>query len=101
MKPEFPLECHFCRGTGIYVGIQEDEPGVGVVCIECKGTGEFKNYNGWLDDALNWDVIKPHVRFEGRWTREDIRTVRKAFWWEQETPYSEVAYTEFLEGKLP
>lgn len=38
MKQTVKAECRPCGGTGIYRGVAEP-PGVGVVCLDCKGTG--------------------------------------------------------------
>ena len=100
MKPDFRLECKPCGGTGIYVG-KNEKAGVGAVCSECDGTGEFQNKNGWPDDAANWDAMEPHVPFGRRRERSGIHTVRQAFWWERKPPCPEVTYTEFLSGVRP
>ena len=36
---EVDVECSACRGTGLYVGMCEND-GAAVVCVKCNGTGK-------------------------------------------------------------
>lgn len=82
-------ECEACNGTGIYRGFAEPQ-GVGVVCLQCNGTGcEEIRY-------------KP---FKMRKTRRDVKTVRRSRGTFLATGVGpagrEVTYQEFLNGKMP
>ena len=41
MEKTKPLECLFCKGSGVYRGTQEPE-GIGVVCERCDGDGKAR-----------------------------------------------------------
>jgi len=58
---ELDIRCRQCDGTGVYKGLSE-RGRVGVVCIECKGTG-CERFELWYDD------------FESRVKRGDIDIV--------------------------
>lgn len=82
-------ECGYCGATGIYRGFAEPE-GVGVVCLNCNGTGRT--------------VIR-YAPFSGRKTRRDVKTVRRsrgAFIATGVGPTGDpVSYQKFLAGKMP
>lgn len=82
-------ECGSCDGTGIYRGFAEPK-GVGVVCLNCDGTGR--------------KVIK-YKPFGGRRTRDDVKTVRRSAGSFIATGVGptggSVTYEEFLSGKMP
>jgi hypothetical protein len=40
--------CRACKATGIYIGFAEKN-GAGVVCSDCKGTGELMHHVEWED----------------------------------------------------
>lgn len=82
-------QCGSCRGTGIYHGFAEP-PGIGVVCLNCDGTG--------------CDTIK-YTPFKGRKKRTGIKTVqlsRGTFLPTGVGPTGKsITYEEFLAGKMP
>jgi hypothetical protein len=82
-------ECGSCGGTGVYRGFAEPA-GVGVVCLNCDGTGER--------------TIE-YTPFTGLKKREGVRTVsrsRGSFIATGVGAYgSSVTYEEFLNGKRP
>jgi DnaJ-class molecular chaperone len=59
-KTTLKIECSACKGTGIYKGFAEPQ-GVGVVCLECNGTGCTE---------------RTFTIFKERKKRDDIKTVR-------------------------
>ena len=79
--------CDSCNGTGIYRGFCEPE-GVGAVCRSCKGSGKT--------------IIKIRT-FEGRKTRDDIKTVQCPTWanGEGNKTGGAISYQDFLDGKVP
>jgi hypothetical protein len=83
------VQCESCHGTGIYHGFAEPE-GVGVVCLNCKGTGR-RNLT--------------YTPFTGRKVRTDINTVqlsRGSFIAIGVGPAGRsITYEEFLNGKMP
>ncbi|MEN9560914.1 MAG: hypothetical protein RIQ56_187 [Candidatus Parcubacteria bacterium] len=83
------VECGSCRGTGIYRGMSEPR-GVGVVCLECKGTGR---------------AIIAYVPFTTRRRRKGIHTVRRSAGTCIGTGAGptggSITYKEFLAGKMP
>lgn len=83
------VECGSCGATGIYQGFAEPK-GVGVVCLNCNGTG-----------AVNIDY-KP---FTGRKERRDINTVQRSRGSFIATGVGpggrSISYQEFLNGKMP
>ncbi len=83
------VECEACGGTGIYRGFAEP-PGVGVVCLTCDGSGCTEL------------TYKP---FTSRKTRRDVKTVQRSrgsFVGTGVGPTGgSVAYSEFLNGKMP
>lgn len=89
MKQKVEAECSSCRGTGIYRGFAEPQ-GVGVVCLDCDGTG---------CRAIEY------TPFTGLKRRDDVRTVQRSrgsliFAGVGPTGNS-VSYEEFLRGKKP
>lgn len=80
-------ECKSCSGTGVYKGFAEPE-GVGVVCLQCSGTG--------------CDEIS-YTPFTERKRRKGIRVVRQgSFLATGVGPVGgEVSYEEFLNGRMP
>ena len=52
MKIDWIEKCKECKGTGVYVGILEQNSDYGVVCRACKGTGkrhrqfEYEEFKG-------------------------------------------------------
>jgi len=87
MKHEVKAQCGSCAGTGIYHGFAEP-PGVGVVCLNCDGTGCY--------------VIQ-FTPFEERKRRKDIKTVqlsRGSFIGTGVGPAGKsITYEELLTGK--
>jgi len=85
----FEAECGSCGATGIYRGFAEPK-GVGVVCLNCNGTGK---------------VVKTYAPFAGRKERKDVQTVRQSagsFIGTGVGPIGgSVTYREFLSGKMP
>ncbi len=89
MTQKVEAECSSCRGTGIYRGFAEPQ-GVGVVCLNCDGTG--------------CRSIE-YTPFTGLKRRDDVRTVQRSrgsliFAGVGPTGGS-VTYEEFLRGKKP
>lgn len=82
-------ECSACRGSGVYRGFAEPQ-GVGVVCLQCDGSGCKK---------LSFEP------FSGRKRRDDVRTVqlsRGSFIGTGVGPAGHsITYEEFLSGKRP
>jgi hypothetical protein len=82
-------QCDSCGGTGIYRGFAEPT-GVGVVCVNCQGTGCRKI------------SYKP---FTERKERRDVQTVRRSAGTFLATGVGptggQVTYDEFLRGKMP
>lgn len=82
-------ECSSCSGTGIYRGFAEP-PGVGVVCLNCDGTG---------CRAIEYKL------FTSRKTRNDIKTVRRSQGTFIGTGVGPgggaVSYQDFVNGKMP
>lgn len=82
-------ECSSCQGTGIYRGFAEPQ-GVGVVCLNCDGTG---------------CRTMEYTPFTGLKRRDDVRTVQRSrgsliFAGVGPTGGS-ISYEEFLRGKKP
>ncbi|MFA5376713.1 MAG: hypothetical protein WC455_13275 [Dehalococcoidia bacterium] len=88
-KAFIEVECGSCGGTGIYRGLAEPK-GVGVVCLDCKGSGCTR---------------LEYIPFTGRRRRHDINTVklsRGRFICGPIGPHGQgVSYEDFLEGKIP
>lgn len=89
MRQKIETECSSCRGTGIYRGFAEPQ-GVGVVCLDCDGTG---------------CRMMEYTPFTGLKRRDDVRTVQRSrgsliFAGVGPTGGS-VSYEEFLNGKRP
>lgn len=88
-KLEVKAECSSCGGTGIYRGFAEP-PGVGVVCVNCDGTGAST-------------IL--YTPFTTRKTRTDIKTVQRSrgsFIATGVGPVGNaVSYNEFLQGRKP
>jgi hypothetical protein len=88
LKQQVKSQCAACGGTGIYHGFAEPR-GVGVVCIQCDGTGCY---------------IIEYEPFTERKRRNDITTVQLS---RGSTILScgpsgnSVSYNDFLNGKLP
>ena len=88
-KMSVKAECAACDGSGVYHGFAEPR-GVGVVCVECKGTGcrEIS-----------------YTPFTERKRRTDIRTVQRSrgsFIATGVGPRgSAISYEEFLNGRMP
>lgn len=55
------IECKSCDGTGLYVGMAEQD-GSAVVCSSCKGTGRYKH-------------MFTYTEFTQRKTRDDVKRV--------------------------
>ena len=55
------IQCPFCSGTGVYVGLGEGE-GTAVVCSTCKG-------RGWYEYVYNYN------EFSGRKHKGDVNRV--------------------------
>jgi len=83
------IQCPSCGGSGVYRGFAEPE-GVGVVCLDCNGTGK---------KALKY------FPFTGRTRRTGIRIVRRSRGSLLPTGLGptgpSVTYAEFLSGKMP
>lgn len=82
-------ECDSCGATGIYRGMCEPE-GVGVVCLNCKGTGCVK---------------VEYTQFKFRKKRKDVKTVRRSAGTFIAGPIGQtgkaVSYADFLQGTMP
>ena len=81
-------ECGSCQGTGVFCGMAEPK-GVGVVCLNCKGTGcrEIK-----------------YTPFTGRKRRDDVSQVslsRGSLLWSCGPCGKSVSYADFLAGRVP
>lgn len=88
MNKTVEVECPNCGGTGIYHGFAEPE-GVGVICINCIGTGMTTIH---------------YVSFTGRKTRTGIEWVqysRRSIVAGIGLARSSISYRDFLDGKLP
>lgn len=89
MKQTVKVECGSCGATGIYRGFAEPE-GVGVVCLNCRGTGCTEI---------------TYTPFERRKERRDVERVqysRGSLLAIGVGPVgSSIGYREFLEGKMP
>jgi len=83
------VECGPCKGTGIYKNFAEPD-GVGVVCLNCNGSGKTKL------------TYRP---FTVRKIRDDIKTVRLSAGSFIVTGIGpkgrSVSYKDFLSGKMP
>ncbi|MFA6096837.1 MAG: hypothetical protein WC788_04380 [Candidatus Paceibacterota bacterium] len=88
-KSRIEAQCGACGGSGIYCGFAEPK-GVGVVCLECKGSGK---------------IVIEYIPFTERKNRKDIHTVRLSrgkFIFSGVGPAGkEIGYKEFLAGKMP
>lgn len=81
-------ECSACGGSGIYRGMAEPD-GVGIVCLQCDGTGCEK---------LNY------TPFSGRKRRDGIHEVRRSkgsFIMNCGPTGDSVTYADFLAGIMP
>jgi hypothetical protein len=89
MRQVVKAECSACGGTGVYKGFAEPS-GVGVVCLECKGTGCREI---------------AYTPFTERKRRDGIRIVRLSRGSLIATGVgpagSEVTYEQFLRGEKP
>lgn len=89
MKHTVNSECNACSGTGIYHGFAEPK-GVGVVCLQCDGTG---------------CATIEYTPFTQRKTRNDIAMVQRSrgtFLPLGVGPAgNSVSYQDFLNGKMP
>lgn len=81
-------ECSGCSATGVYQGMCEG-PGIAVVCLLCKGTGQTKM------------TYKPFVK---RKVRKGVKIVHRSagtFIAGPIGPTGEgIPYSEFLKGKM-
>lgn len=88
-KLHVEAQCSACGGTGIYVGYEEPK-GVGVVCLNCDGTGKH--------------VIE-YIPFTGRKSRKGIEFVQLSagnFMLTGQGPIGKkISYKDFLKGKMP
>lgn len=81
-------ECYLCTGTGIYSGFAEPK-GVGVICLNCKGTGLAK---------------LSYTPFSARKSRKDIEKVylsKGSFLLSCGPSGSSISYQDFVDGKIP
>lgn len=90
MPEKIKIECSACGATGIYRGFAEPK-GVGVICVECKGTG---------------CKLLAYTPFRCRKQRQDVVTVcrsRGGFIATGIGPDAggSVSYKDFLAGKVP
>jgi hypothetical protein len=88
VKQSVKAECGACGGTGIYHGFAEPK-GVGVVCLQCDGTG---------------CAVIEYTPFTSRKRRNDITTVQRsrgAFIMNCGPGGNSVTYSDFLNGKMP
>ena len=89
MSKFIEAQCGSCSGTGVYCGFAEPR-GVGVVCIECSGSGKSK-------------IV--YTPFEGRKRRSGVNTVRRSAGSFLATGVgptgNSISYEEFLNGKMP
>jgi hypothetical protein len=88
-QKQVEAQCGSCRGTGIYRGFAEPR-GIGVVCVECKGTGKR---------------IITYTPFTVRQKRDDVQFVQRSAGTLLVTgvgPTSgKISYADFLAGKMP
>jgi hypothetical protein len=78
-------ECSSCNGTGVYSGFTQP-PGVAVVCVTCRGTGEM---------LIHW---KP---FKGRKLKRGVNAVRCSDGTSAGVASSEITYADFRMGVMP
>jgi len=81
-------ECGSCGGTGVYSGFAEPK-GVGVVCLNCKGTG-----------CREIQYI-PFTKRKHRNGIKKVRLSRGSFILSCGPHGEEISYSKFLSGKIP
>jgi hypothetical protein len=88
-KESVKTECSSCRGTGVYHGFAEP-PGIGVMCVNCNGTG---------------CCVLEYTPFTAMKRRNDIKQVacsRGTFIGTGVGPVGDpISYDEFFNGKRP
>ena len=85
----FKAVCDACDGTGVYCGFAEPE-GVGVVCLNCDGTGCL---------LVTVELFKERKRKKGVKT---VRLSRGTFIATGVGPTgNEISYKDFLKGRMP
>lgn len=81
-------KCSSCKGTGVYKGIGEKGK-VGVVCCNCKGTGQIELKVEWED-------------FEERIIRDNIKRVvevNPGMFISENPEFGGMPYEDWLKGK--
>ena len=95
------VECPFCSGTGLYVGMAERD-GAAIICHECNGTGcyEYKyEYTDFETRKIREGVKRVYLTGTGYMiTTKDITLKDGTF---IEFSKEGVSYEEFIEGKKP
>ena len=95
------IECPYCKGTGVYVGMGEGN-GTAVVCYRCKGSGaynysySYKTFTGRKEK----DGVK-RVYLNGLGYRLGLGKINFNGIGEIDMDKEGVSYSEFLAGKKP
>ena len=88
-KVKIKAECTSCNGTGVYHGFAEP-PGVGVICLDCNGSGCREIQYTPFTNRKRRDGIDRVMVTRGRFICGPIGPTGKS-----------VSYDDFLNGKMP
>lgn len=95
------IECPYCEGTGVYVGMGERD-GAAVVCIRCEGTGSYEykyQYNEFAGRKKRKDVTR--VFLSGYGYCVGVTEVILDNGVRVDFSKEGITYEEFLGGKMP